>query len=143
VGASVYSPLRNLAFATINVRTGADIAPLRKEIESAAPALFVGNVTTLRSQIEDTLLSERLLTLLGAYFSLMAAIGLYGVISYAATRRMREFGIRMALGGSRRSIAQELVSDTALPVAVGTAFGTGLGSSWCGTSHPCCMCPPW
>jgi predicted permease len=130
-GPSIYSPLRNLAFATLNVRTRTDIAPLRKEIESAAPALFVSNVTTLSSQIEDTLLSERLLAMLGAYFSVMAAlvaaIGLYGVISHAAARRTREFGIRIALGGSRRSIGQELVSDTALPLALGTVLGTGLG----------------
>jgi ABC-type antimicrobial peptide transport system permease subunit len=85
----------------------------------------------LESQIENTLVSERLLALLAGFFSavaaLLAAVGLYGVVNYAAVRRTREIGIRIALGGGRASVVRRIVSDTSIPVTLGIAIGIAGG----------------
>src|SRR6185295_16282155 len=113
--------------ATVNVRTASEVAPLiswlRKEIETAAPALFVRGNILLASQIDNTLISERLLAMLAGFFSvvalLLAGVGLYGVINYAAVRRTREIGIRIALGSRRASVVHLVVSDMSIPVMAG------------------------
>jgi len=77
------------------------------------------------------MISERLLALLAGFFSvvalLLAGVGLYGVINYAAVRRTREIGIRIALGARRASVVRLIVSDTSLPVLAGIALGIGGG----------------
>ena len=71
----------------------------------------------------------RLAGLFGLLATLLAAIGLYGVIAYNVARRTREIGIRMALGAARRDVAAMILRDVAMVIAVGLAVGlpTGLG----------------
>jgi predicted permease len=136
-GPTIYAPLSDATTANLNVRTSsrpASLAPwLRKEIEAAAPDLTVRGSILLASQIDNTMLSERLLALLAGFFStvalLLAAVGLYGMINYAVVRRTREIGIRIALGARRASVVRLIVSSTSAPVAAGIALGLagGLG----------------
>lgn len=132
---TVYTPLWDATGATLNVRVGstsaATLGRLRKEIESAAPTLTIRNSTLLQSQINDTLVSERLLALLAGFFSavalLLAAVGLYGVVNYTAIRRTREIGIRIALGAGRASVVRLIVSGTSISVAAGIGLGIVMG----------------
>jgi putative ABC transport system permease protein len=134
-GPSIYSPLRQVTGASLNVRTGSMSAAmihwLRQQIEAAAPALMVRGSILLESQIDDTLISERLLALLAGFFSvvalLLAAVGLYGVVNYAAVRRTREIGIRIALGARRASVVRLIASGAAIPVVGGIGLGIGCG----------------
>ena len=70
---------------------------------------------------------ERLLAWLAGAFGilalLIAAIGLYGVISYITARRRNEIGIRMALGSSRGAVAGLVIGQSLLPLAIGLALG--------------------
>jgi predicted permease len=134
---TIYTPLRDIAGATLNIRTrsrAASLIPsLRKEVESTAPELMVRSTIPLETQIDNTLISERLLALLGGFFSvvalILAGVGLYGVINYAAVRRTREIGIRIALGARRSAVIHLVVSDTSTAVVAGIALGIigGIG----------------
>ncbi len=132
---SIYTPLRDVAGATLNIRTNSKVASLipslRREIETAAPALTVRGSILLTSQIDNTLISERLLAFLAGFFSvaalLLAGVGLYGVINYAAVRRTREIGIRIALGAPRAAVVRLIVSGTSTPVFLGIVFGIAGG----------------
>ena len=134
-GPSIYSPLRDAAGATLNIRTASKAASLvpwlRKEIEKAAPTLTVRGSILLASQIDNTMIVERLLALLAGFFSvvalLLAGVGLYGVVNYAAVRRTREIGIRIALGARRATVVRLIVSGAAMPVIAGIALGMAAG----------------
>ena len=87
-------------------------------------------ILTLRSadqQIERRLITQRLVADLAGFFALvallMAAIGLYGVMSYSMTRRTNEIGIRMALGASARTVKRMVLAETLWMVAIGIAAG--------------------
>jgi ABC-type antimicrobial peptide transport system permease subunit len=90
---------------------------------------------TMRAQIGESLFVERLIAALSASFgllaTLLAALGLYGVMSHAVAQRTREIGIRMALGAERRSVFALVLRDVAilagLGVFLGLPSGYGLG----------------
>jgi len=85
---------------------------------------------TLAKQIDDSLVQERLLATLSAFFGglalLLAMIGLFGAVSYLVTRRKPEFGIRMALGAMPTSILRLVLREVATVLLVGVAAGLGL-----------------
>jgi len=132
---TIYTPLRDVSGATLNVSansmSASFIAWLRTQVESAGPTLRVRNSILLASQIDNTLLSERLLALLAGFFSivalLLAAVGLYGVVNYAAVRRTREIGIRIALGARPPQVVRMIVAGASVPVMAGIALGTAAG----------------
>lgn len=68
-----------------------------------------------------------LLTLLGALATALAALGVYGVISYSTTQRIREFGIRAALGAQRIHILQLVLTRGVLLTVAGIVIGTAAG----------------
>jgi len=117
--------------ATLYVRTVGDPsamnATLRKTVQSLDPNLPVYDLETLVEQVDDTVFADRLLTFLslclGLLAAALAAIGLYGVMTYVVTRRTREIGIRMALGATRESIAGLILREAVRLAAVGVVIG--------------------
>jgi len=87
-------------------------------------------------QVNGSLTQERLVAQLSGFFGLsallLAGIGLYGVTSYAVTRRRFEIGIRMALGADGGSVVRLVLQRVATLVTVGILIGTGL-SQWAST----------
>ena len=132
---TVYSPVRNLNGATLEVRTAGNpvalVGTLRRAIEDASPALRVRSSILQSTRIDDTLVSERLLAWLGGFFAIAAivlvAVGLHGVISYFVVRRTKEIGIRMALGAEQPAVVRFVVGDVAVLICVGIVLGAASG----------------
>ncbi len=101
--------------------------PVQKQIASLDPGLPVSDVRTLDQVINNSLVNARLSATLLLAFAilslLLAAVGLYGVMSYLATQRTTELGIRMALGAQRNQVLQLMLVDGLRP----TLLGLGLG----------------
>ncbi len=95
-----------------------------KELDSRVPPT---NIRTLNSLVDDATARVRLTMLLvaiaGAAALLLGVIGVYSVISYAANGRVREFGIRLALGAAPRRIGSMVLHDGARLVAIGVVAG--------------------
>jgi predicted permease len=98
---------------------------VRTAIAAIDSKLIVGNLTTLTDQIEDNLLSERTIALLagmfGALATLLAGIGLYGILAFTTAQRTREIGIRMALGAKRGSVVRLILREVL--ILAGCAIG--------------------
>jgi len=88
---------------------------VRAAIANIDTKLIVGDLSTLDDQIEDNLLSERTVALLAGTFgglaTLLAGIGLYGILAYSTAQRTREIGIRMALGAKRGAVVRLILRD--------------------------------
>jgi ABC-type antimicrobial peptide transport system permease subunit len=91
----------------------------------------VFNVMTMNEQLAEeeaeTRFAAILLTTYGAAALLLAAIGIYGVLSYQVTLRTREIAVRMALGATRAEVHRMIVADGMLPAAAG--IGVGLAGA--------------
>jgi predicted permease len=107
----------------------------RRAVRRVDPALPVYDMKTLQTQIRETHYIDRLITMLSAAFgllaTLLAAVGLYGVMAFTVARRTRELGIRMALGAQRntviRLVMQEVFLLAALGIGVALPLAFGLG----------------
>jgi len=100
---------------------------LRKLVHAAHPALAVDNIRSMDMRIADSLITRRSPALLAGIFAgvalLLAAIGTYGVLSYAVAQRTREIGIRMAVGAQRHQIRTQFLSLGLRLLAAGTILG--------------------
>jgi predicted permease len=100
---------------------------LRKLVRAADPKLAVDNIRSMDTRVTDSLIARRSPALLAGIFAgvalLLAAIGTYGVLSYAVAQRTREIGIRMALGAQREQIGAQFLSLGLRLLAAGTIVG--------------------
>jgi predicted permease len=134
-----YSQSKQAGNATFYVRTNQDPAALtvsvRNLLEGLDSNLPIYDVRTLTAQVDDIMFTDRLVTVfslaLGLLASLLAAVGLYGVMAYVVARRTREIGIRMALGATRQSVAwmvlREILGMLAAGLVVGLIAAYGIG----------------
>jgi ABC-type antimicrobial peptide transport system permease subunit len=85
---------------------------------------------TMNEQIDASIVPERLVATLSAWFgalgALLAAIGLYGLLTYTVTRRTHEIGVRMALGAARSDVMRIVLADALWMVCGGLALGAPL-----------------
>ena len=108
-------------------RPEAFAATLRKLVRAADPELAIADLRSMDSRIAESLIARRSPAMLAGVFAgvalLLAAIGTYGVLSYAVAQRTREIGIRMALGAQRGQIGSQFLSLGLRLLAAGTIFG--------------------
>jgi ABC-type antimicrobial peptide transport system permease subunit len=118
--------------STAQVMLRSDLAPadarsaVKRTLSEVSPEIAI-EFDSLRNVVQDSLLRERLLATLAGFFGLLgvllAAIGLYGVISYMVAQRTNEIGIRMALGAQRAGVIRMILRDVLTTVLLGLAAG--------------------
>ena len=100
---------------------------IRNEVRRLDPAMPVYSLKTLQSQLDERLLTDRLVALLSAGFGLLAtvlaSVGLYGVMAFVVARRRKELGIRLALGAQPSQLIWMVMREVLLLLAIGLAVG--------------------
>jgi len=118
--------------AAIRTRGDATVAlpVIRRRVQEVVPEGFISTVATIQQQVDESLLQERLLSILASIFGglalLLAAIGLYGIMSFTVIRRTREMGIRIAVGAPRGAVLWLVMRSTLVLATLGLALGLPL-----------------
>jgi predicted permease len=127
----VFVPKWGRSSAAFYVRTqGASAAAyglVRHEVRQLDASMPVYQMKTLEAQLDETLLTDRLIALLSAGFgllaTLLASVGLYGVMAFVVARRRRELGIRLALGAERGVVLWIVMKEVLVLLSLGLAIG--------------------
>jgi predicted permease len=140
-GAEMYLPIRQVRagdFNSVDLVVRGSLAPaelvpgVRAALRSIDPGLPLTDFRSMRELVERSVFARRSVVLLVGGFALfaliLASLGLYGLISYSATQRKQEYGIRMALGASAADLQAGVLVHTGKLAAVGTTLG--LAASW-------------
>jgi putative ABC transport system permease protein len=136
---TIYVPYVFQAFLpmTFVVRTSADpgslIARIRTEVGAMDRDVPVADLSTLESWVTEAMSQTRFLLALSGTFAglalVLAAIGLYGVVSFSARQRTREIGVRVALGASDRDVRRLILGQGMLVAAIGIVLGLGAAAA--------------
>jgi ABC-type antimicrobial peptide transport system permease subunit len=127
-----YQQSERLDEMTIYVRVASSVVAtipdrIRETVRSVDAGVPVHQLQTLAHTVEDVLFNERMLAVLSAAFGLLAtvlaSVGLYGVMSYVVSRRTREIGIRIALGAERGTVIGMVLKEVTLLTLLGIALG--------------------
>jgi predicted permease len=135
----VYQPYHQMEFVLgmyVYIRTARRpeqaFSSVRQVVRNIDPNLPIFQMKTLETQMEESLITERLVATLSSGFgilaTLLAAIGLYGVMAYIVAQRTREIGVRIALGASGRNVIMLVMRDVFLLTGIGIAIG--LPAAW-------------
>ncbi len=130
----VYTPWaqqESLDSMTFYVRMRGDTAGMpnavRQVVQRLDPNLPIFDMKTMEAQVDESLFVERLVASLSLIFgglaTVLAAVGLYGVMSYTVSRRTREIGLRMALGAARTSVLWMVLREVAMMAGAGIVLG--------------------
>ena len=122
--------------ATLLIRSRGEMAGLLNEVKDTItgvnPEIDI-EFKVLSTQIRESLVQDELMATLCGFFGalavLLAAIGLYGVISYTVAQRTNEIGVRMALGAQRSRVIGLILGEVSLLMGIGIAVGVGLALS--------------
>ena len=135
----VFRPYQQMDFATgitAYVRTASDpeqiFNSIRKRVHDLDANLPIFDMETLEKTVKDSLVTERLVALLSTGFgllaTLLASIGLYGVMAYTVARRTREIGIRIAIGAARKDVMWLVMREVLTMLAIGIVVA--LPAAW-------------
>jgi predicted permease len=103
---------------------------LRQQVGRVDPDLVISEMRMMDEQVNRRLANERLLSFLSAGFAVLATIlavvGLHGVLAFVVARRTREIGIRVALGAQRRGVVRLVVREMLMMIVLGIVAGTAI-----------------
>jgi predicted permease len=134
----VYIPIEQaldpIGDVILSIRAGGGatqvLPAIRQRLQATVPGGFLSNIVTLEQQADETLLQERLVSILASVFGglalFLAAIGLYGTMSFSVIARTREIGIRMAVGAQRSALLWLVLRGTLAVVAIGLVLAAPL-----------------
>src|SRR5215469_14875682 len=126
---SLQQPTPNAQFIYVRTEGSPDgvLKEIRAAVQELGPGLPIFNVKTIERQIDESLVTERMVATLSIVFGMLATVlavvGLYGVTAYAVTRRSREIGLRMALGAGRGDVIALVIREVIVFVIAGALTG--------------------
>jgi predicted permease len=110
------------------------IAGVRRALQDQDPNVPLLHVRMMQEYVNTRLAHERLIAYLSSFFAILAlglaAVGIYGVLAYAVTRRIREIGIRRAMGAQPADVFGLIFHESVVPVAAGVVIGLAAAFSW-------------
>src|SRR5262249_8445923 len=126
-----HDPLGGMTFAVRVRREPEDVtSEIASVVHDVDPLVPIGPVRTMEALIDESLLRERMLASLSSTFgvlaALVAAIGIYGMLAYMITRRVREIAIRIAVGAKPAQVTWLTLRESIILIVAGTTIGIPL-----------------